>query len=71
MSFAENMKKRMEAIQDKLNHIIVPDVVYEHRINICLDCPRLFSATMQCKECGCFLKAKAQLESAACPLEKW
>ena len=41
------------------------------RLKICFDCPRLIKATTQCKECGCFMKAKTQLEYAKCPLNKW
>lgn len=41
------------------------------RIDICLECPRLLKLTKQCKECGCFIKAKARLESSVCPIGKW
>ena len=41
------------------------------RLMICKDCPRLFKPTWSCKECGCFMKAKARIESQSCPLGKW
>ncbi len=41
------------------------------RYKICLSCPRIIHATGQCRECGCFMKAKTQLEDAKCPLCKW
>lgn len=44
---------------------------YETRLKICKRCPRLFRPTMQCKECGCFMRVKARLKSASCPIGKW
>jgi len=44
---------------------------YEERLNICRECPRLFKPTMQCKECGCFMRIKTRLKSASCPIGKW
>lgn len=41
------------------------------RYEICLDCPRLFKPTRQCKECGCFMAGKTWLKNASCPLGKW
>jgi hypothetical protein len=41
------------------------------RLAICNDCPSLFKPTWSCKECGCFMKVKARLESSSCPLGKW
>jgi len=41
------------------------------RYSICLGCPELIKATMQCKKCGCFMKAKTKLEEAHCPIGKW
>jgi len=43
----------------------------QERFRICLACPRIIHATGQCMECGCFMKAKTQLEEAKCPLGKW
>lgn len=40
------------------------------RIDICNSCEH-FSATRQCKKCGCFMDIKAKLEQASCPLGKW
>lgn len=47
------------------------DETYEKRINICKECPRLIQSTKQCKECGCFMTAKARLDHSSCPLGKW
>lgn len=43
----------------------------QYRYDICKACPMLISATKQCKECGCFMKAKVTLEHAECPIGKW
>jgi hypothetical protein len=41
------------------------------RFSICKNCPKLISATSQCKECGCFMNLKTKLAKASCPLHKW
>jgi hypothetical protein len=43
----------------------------DKRMNICLGCEHLVKLTHQCKECGCFMKAKTRLKDATCPLGKW
>jgi predicted Zn-ribbon and HTH transcriptional regulator len=46
----------------------------KQRLDICLDCDRLFELiphAPQCKECGCFMKVKTRLKSSSCPLGKW
>jgi hypothetical protein len=45
--------------------------IAEDRYEICKGCPEFIRATKQCKKCGCFMKAKTQLETAICPLGKW
>ena len=47
------------------------DELFEKRIKICFDCDRLLKITTQCKECGCFMKLKARMQEAKCPLNKW
>jgi hypothetical protein len=44
--------------------------LYEERINICKECPS-FTDSERCVECGCFMKAKAGIMEAKCPLNKW
>lgn len=41
------------------------------RLDICKACPRLIPGLLQCKECGCFMKAKTLIKHATCPLHKW
>ena len=43
----------------------------EKRLSICEVCPELIKLTHQCKKCGCFMKIKAKLQDADCPLRKW
>jgi hypothetical protein len=43
----------------------------ERRLNICYDCDRFDKASIRCLECGCKLKAKANIDSEKCPLGKW
>lgn len=47
------------------------DSYHVARLQICKECPRLFKPTMQCKECGCFMRIKTRLKSASCPIGKW
>jgi len=49
----------------------VSEEVLEERLSICSGCPQFIKATKQCKKCGCFMKIKAKLENATCPLGKW
>ncbi len=41
------------------------------RISICKQCPMYDSIFGRCKDCGCFLRAKVQLEGEECPQGKW
>ena len=41
------------------------------RLEICKVCPSFNKLTVGCNECGCFLKMKAKMERATCPLGKW
>jgi hypothetical protein len=58
---------------DVLNPNVVQssDVEATRRFSICEECPRLIKSTKQCKECGCFMKLKVKVQSAACPIGKW
>lgn len=47
------------------------DSYAKERLKICMECPRLFKPTTQCKECGCFMRIKTRLKSATCPIGKW
>tara|TARA_R110000822_G_scaffold225562_2_gene358292 strand:+ start:210 stop:377 length:168 start_codon:yes stop_codon:yes gene_type:complete len=50
--------------------IVDKDVAFK-RLAICNSCPELFKPTWTCKQCGCFMKAKARLDFTECPIGKW
>lgn len=41
------------------------------RLDICKSCPQLIQSLLQCKECGCFMKAKTMIKHSSCPIGKW
>lgn len=43
----------------------------KERMKICIECDRFDATLSQCRECGCFMKAKAKMPSAVCPINKW
>lgn len=45
--------------------------IEEARYSICEKCPELIEMTKQCRQCGCFMKIKAKIANATCPLNKW
>ena len=47
------------------------DTTVEVRRRLCEACPKWRQSLDQCKECGCFLKAKRVLKKQNCPLKKW
>ena len=44
--------------------------MFKDRMEVCLGCDKL-TDDFRCSQCGCFIKAKAQLLSQDCPLRKW
>ena len=55
----------------------VSDAEYNYRLDVCEGdekyppCEKYKDSTQQCMACGCFLKAKANLQGESCPLNKW
>lgn len=49
----------------------VNDEIADKRLAFCSECPYLLKISYQCKLCGCFMKAKAKLAHAECPIQKW
>jgi hypothetical protein len=58
-----------DVFNPKIEH--VSEEKLNHRLSICESCPELIKLTHQCKKCGCFMKVKAKIEIATCPLKKW
>lgn len=49
------------------------DEIYLNRVATCQGCEFFDSVQERCKACGCFVRAKARLVNAKCPLPepKW
>lgn len=45
--------------------------IAKKRLNICQNCSEYIFQTTQCKQCGCFMLAKAMFAFSECPLNKW
>lgn len=41
------------------------------RLAVCRACPSFDATESRCRECGCYMEAKAGWESGTCPLGKW
>ena len=50
---------------------IVEKEIAQKRYNECKKCDEFDLLTFRCKMCGCFMKLKAKLLNASCPLNKW
>jgi hypothetical protein len=49
----------------------VSEEIFTKRYEICQACPEFIKLTDQCKKCACFMKLKARLNNAVCPIGKW
>lgn len=49
----------------------VSEQVKQERLTICKSCDRYSSALRTCKECGCYMPAKAMFAATNCPINKW
>ena len=54
-----------------MNMIEPIKLMYNLRLDICKECPKFDSNHQQCILCGCYMKAKALIPGAKCPLSKW
>ena len=45
--------------------------IVESRLKICNSCPAFRKNTKRCSKCGCFMKIKATLLDAKCPIGTW
>lgn len=75
MSFAKKIQERALAIikntAQNIQPVLTSNETQEQRMSICNSCEFLFTVTMQCKKCGCFVNAKTKLANAKCPINKW
>lgn len=49
----------------------VSEEVKLQRIGICNSCNDFSKKLKTCKQCGCYMPAKAMFAGSSCPLEKW
>lgn len=63
------MTSRPWHLLNKEKHPRTPEEIANDRFTVCSGCPSLIAGV--CKECGCIMKLKVQLEAATCPLGKW
>lgn len=78
MSFLEKLKERTESVRSAVMatkaavlELVVTDEIKAERMAICNSCENLFEPTMQCRKCGCFVKAKTSIAPFKCPVGKW
>ena len=45
--------------------------VYKERLSICKTCELYVKSVRMCKDCGCFMPAKAKIANIRCPKDKW
>lgn len=55
---------------DRDNYIKSERIVRE-RLLTCQRCPRYYKPTAQCRDCLCFVRAKAKLGTEDCPNGYW
>lgn len=51
--------------------VLVSTEVGFERFNLCQGCEFFEKESSRCTKCGCFMKTKTQIASAACPVGKW
>lgn len=68
MSFLGALKEKLKNV--KLFGVLAPEELVVKRVEICNSCDFL-QTTRSCAKCGCFVDAKAKLQSSHCPLDKW
>jgi hypothetical protein len=49
----------------------VSEEVKLFRLSICKDCTDFNKRSKTCKQCGCYMPAKAMFASSSCPNKKW
>ena len=57
--------------QNPQSSLTVSDKVYKERISICRSCDKFKEIENECKECGCYIPAKARIILDSCPIDKW
>ncbi len=68
----KNDKIDLRAISNRFKNIMLHDQeIIDKRWAECEKCEFLIKPTNNCKKCGCFMKVKTKVATAACPIGKW
>ena len=68
----KNEKMDLRGISARIKSVILHDsAIIDARLAECRDCEHFIKSTSQCRKCGCFMKVKARLATASCPVGKW
>lgn len=67
--FSWDLISHIQKYQDKF--LFVPEQTYKERMMICRGCEKYDEFENKCRECGCFLPAKARVILDSCPIGKW
>ena len=51
--------------------VMLNEAEYRLRFAHCETCEHLQGEHDRCEQCGCFMRFKAQLRHASCPIGKW
>ena len=68
----KNDKIDLRAISNRFKNIMLHDQdIIDKRWAECEKCEFLLKPTNNCEKCGCFMKVKTKVATAACPIGKW
>jgi len=51
--------------------VVASESIYNKRLETCNNCEAYDKDQHRCFKCGCYMKAKARMIAAKCPLNKW
>lgn len=49
----------------------VNEKIRQERLTVCSSCTEYITRLRSCKQCGCYMPAKATFLKSVCPLDKW
>ena len=66
----KNEKIDLRSISSRIKNVILYDQdIIDKRRALCNECEYRFG--LNCKKCGCFIKAKTKVATTSCPVGKW
>ena len=66
----KKQKFDLRGMSNRMKNVILYDQdIIDKRREICDGCE--FKLGLNCKKCGCFIKAKTRVATASCPVGKW